>query len=82
MIIFFLVASTTLKRIQGLSNYGNAAYSFFAASLALLFLSIGVLNLHDSAMPPLLNLALYKLSQFLHVIPVLSGNRQEPATLG
>ncbi|HSM72589.1 MAG TPA: CPBP family intramembrane glutamic endopeptidase [Anaerolineales bacterium] len=71
--IFFLAVSMVLKRNPALSNYGHAAYSLFAASLALLFLSTGIFNLHNSTMPPLLNLALDKTSQFLHVVPVLIG---------
>ena len=72
--IFFLIASILLKKNQTLSKYGAATYSFFSASLALLFLSTGVLNLHDPAMSPLLNLALDKFSQFLHVVPILVGS--------
>ena len=71
--VFFLVLSVALKRSQSLSRFWPAAYSLFIASAALLFLSTGILNLHRSTMPPLQNLAMDKLSQFLHIVPVILG---------
>ena len=71
--ISFLVFSIVLKRSQSLSRFWPAAYSLFIASAALLFLSTGILNLQRSTMPPLQNLAMDKLSQFLHVVPVILG---------
>lgn len=71
--IFFLVASIILKRKQHLSNYGNAVYSLFTASLALLFLSTGIFNIFNHRMSSLQFLAMDKFSQFLHVVPILIG---------
>ncbi len=71
--IFFLILSVILKRNQSLSVYWPAAYSLFIASTALLFLSTGILNLQRNTMPPLQFLAMDKLSQFLHVVPVILG---------
>jgi len=69
--LFFLILSLVLKRIQSLMAYWRAVYSLFIASAALLFLSTGILNLQNSAMLPLQNLALDKFSQLLHVVPVI-----------
>jgi membrane protease YdiL (CAAX protease family) len=68
---FFLIISVILKRNPSLSIYSPAAYALFISSVATLFLSTGLLNLHNSTMPPLKNLALDKFSQFLHVVPVI-----------
>jgi membrane protease YdiL (CAAX protease family) len=70
---FFFVLSVILKRNQSLSRYWPAPYALFIASTALLFLSTGILNLHHDAMDPLQLIAVDKLSQFLHVVPVIVG---------
>ena len=69
--LFFLMLAIGLKRSQSLTRYWRPAYALFIASAALLLLSTGVLNLHDRSMPDLQYLALDKLSQFLHVVPVI-----------
>jgi len=69
----FLTISIILKRNQTLAIYQPAAYALFVASTSLLFLSTGILNLHIGVLPPLMNLALDKFSQFLHVVPVIIG---------
>jgi len=70
---FLLIVSLALKRSRSLSRYWPAAYSLFAASAGLLFLSTGILNLQRDTMAPMQFLAMDKLSQFLHVVPVLLG---------
>ena len=71
--VCLFVLSIILKKKQSLARYWPAAYALFVASTALLFLSTGILNLHDRTMAPLQFLAMDKLSQFLHVVPVLLG---------
>ncbi len=61
------------KKKQSLSKYWQAVYALFCASAALLFLNTGILNLHQETMPAMLNLALDKFSQLLHVAPVIIG---------
>jgi len=68
---FFFIGSIILKRTPAYSEYWQVVFSFFIASAAMLFLSTGILNLHNSSMPPLKNLALDKFSQFLHIVPVI-----------
>jgi membrane protease YdiL (CAAX protease family) len=70
---FFLIIAVLLKRGQSLSTYAPAAYALFIASAALLFMSTGILNLHNRTMPPLQFIAVDKFSQFLHVVPVILG---------
>ena len=69
--VFFLVVSVALKRSRALARYAPSAYALFIASAALLFLSTGLLELRRGALSPLQDLALDKLSQFLHDVPVL-----------
>ena len=71
--VFFFVGSMMLRRSSTYSEYWRVMFSFFIASAALLFLSTGILNLHNNSMPPLQNTALDKFSQFLHVVPVIIG---------
>jgi membrane protease YdiL (CAAX protease family) len=73
LVLFFLILSAALKRNRTLSPYWPAAYALFIASAALLFLSTGILNLQRDTMAPLQFLAMDKLSQFLHVVPVILG---------
>jgi membrane protease YdiL (CAAX protease family) len=68
---FFLISSILFMRNPAYAAYRRVTFSFFIASAALLFLSTGILNLQNSSMPPLKNLALDKFSQFLHVVPVI-----------
>jgi membrane protease YdiL (CAAX protease family) len=69
--VVFLVISVVLKRSHSLARYGPAAYALFIASAALLFLSAGLLNIRVGAANPMQEIALDKLSQFLHVVPVI-----------
>jgi membrane protease YdiL (CAAX protease family) len=69
--LFFLLVSLVLKRSRSLSRYGPPAYSLFIASAALLFLSTGILNIRMSASNAVQDIALDKVSQFLHVVPVI-----------
>jgi len=72
-VLFFLIVSAALKRSRSLSRYWPGAYSLCIASAALLFLSTGILNLQRDTMAPLQFIAMDKLSQFLHVVPVIVG---------
>lgn len=69
--LFFLCISIVLWLVKSTRRYWRCAYSMFTASAALLFLSTGVLNLTRRGMPALQDLAFDKLSQFLHVVPVI-----------
>ncbi len=69
--LFFLILSVALKRSKSLSRFWPSIYSLFIASAALLFLSTGILNLQLSTSNPLQDIAIDKLSQFLHVVPVI-----------
>ena len=69
--IFFLILSLILKRQQKLSQYWPIAYSFFIASSASLFLNIGLLYIHLSNIDVVQFIAIDKLSQFLHIVPVV-----------
>jgi membrane protease YdiL (CAAX protease family) len=69
----FLIAWLLLRRSQTLSKCAPAAYALFTASAAILFLSTGILELRRGELSPLQDLALDKLSQMLHVVPVIVG---------
>lgn len=69
--VFFLALSISFNRIKALREFWRAAYALFIASAALLFFSTGLLNISRSGMPPLQDLAVDKLSQALHIIPVV-----------
>jgi len=69
--VVFLIASVVLRRSRSLSRYAPAACSLFIASAALLFMSTGIVNIRARAAGPLDELVLDKLSQFLHVVPVI-----------
>jgi membrane protease YdiL (CAAX protease family) len=73
LVLLFLGASIALKRSQSLSQYWPAAYSLCVASAAMLFLNTGVLNLQRDTMWEVQHLAVDKLSQALHVVPVTIG---------
>jgi membrane protease YdiL (CAAX protease family) len=68
---FFLIAALVCKRTASLARYWKAVYAFFVASAALVSLKTGLISLHHADMPPMQNLALDKLSQFLLITPVL-----------
>lgn len=67
----FLVLALAMKRSAKLSRFSPAAYAFFIASAATLVLSSGILNLTVRSGNPLKEIALDKLFQFLHVVPVI-----------
>ena len=69
--VCFLAASFVLKRHHSLARYAPAAYGLFIASAAFLFLGTGLLELRRGILPPLQDLALDKVSQFLHVVPTI-----------
>jgi len=69
--IFFLFLLLILKRQQRFSQYWPIAYSFFIVSFAILFLNIGLLNIHVSNIDSVILIAIDKLSQFLHIVPVV-----------
>jgi len=69
--VFFLFLCLILKRQQKFSKYWRIAYSFFIASAATLFLSIGPLSIHLSDLDPVQFIAIDKLSQFLHIVPII-----------
>ena len=69
--VIFLLASLAMKRSRALARYAPAAYSLFVASAATLFLNTGLLELRRGVLTPMQDLALDKLSQFLHVVPVI-----------
>ena len=68
---FFLILAIVFRLVKSWVSYWPAAYALFTASAALLFLNTGLLNLHNPRMPDLQYLAFDKLSQFLHVVPVI-----------
>jgi membrane protease YdiL (CAAX protease family) len=70
---FFLILSVALKQSRSLSRYWPAAYALLIASAGVLFMNTGVLNLHRDTMEPMQFIAVDKLSQFLHVVPVIVG---------
>ena len=67
----FLAFSVVLKRSRSLTDYWRAPYALFIASAATLFLGTKILNIPRSTADPLQDIALDKLSQFLHVAPVI-----------
>lgn len=68
---FFLVVALVLRKSRSLAQYERPAYAFFIASAALLFLSTGVLNIRVPTADPMKEIALDKLSQFLHIVPLI-----------
>lgn len=69
--IFFLILSLILKGQQKLSQYWPITYSFFIASAATLFLNLGPLNIHIPMSDNVQFIAIDKLSQFLHIVPMI-----------
>jgi uncharacterized protein len=69
--IFFLIFSIFLKRQKNSSRYWPVVYSFFIASSATLFLNLGPFNIHIPMSDKVQFIATDKLSQFLHVVPVI-----------
>ena len=69
--VFLLLVSVALKRSKALARYAPSAYALFIASAALLFLGTGLLELRRGVLTPFQDLALDKVSQFLHIVPVI-----------
>ena len=69
--VVLLGLSVLLRRSHSLSAHAPPVYSLFVASAALLFLSTGILNIRSGSTDPLQELALDKLSQFLHIVPAI-----------
>jgi len=68
---FFLIVSITFNRIQVLSKYWPAAFSFFLASIALVVLKGGYFNIRVVTSSPVKDIAIDKFSQFLHIVPII-----------
>ena len=73
MAVFFLVTALIFKKSKSFSPYAGAAYALFIASSTLVFLKTGILNLPSIPSNPLKDIAYDKLSQFLHIVPVIIG---------
>ena len=71
LVTFFLLLALVFKRVNSLARYSPAAYALFIAASALLFLKIGILNIPSNEVNPLQEIALDKLSQFLHVVSAI-----------
>jgi membrane protease YdiL (CAAX protease family) len=69
--LFFLACALFFKRSAALARYWQAAYAFFAASAALVFLRTGLLDIPRSHLDGIANLAADKAAQFLHIVPVI-----------
>jgi membrane protease YdiL (CAAX protease family) len=69
----FLVLTLVFKNIPSLARFWPTAFAFLMASAGLVFLKTGVLNLPRDPANPLRFMALDKLSQFLHIVPVIIG---------
>ncbi|MCA9935656.1 MAG: CPBP family intramembrane metalloprotease [Ardenticatenaceae bacterium] len=69
--VFSLVLALVFRRIPSLARYGTAVYALFVAAAVTVSLQTGMIRLHHSAMLPMQNLAMDKLSQFLMIVPIL-----------
>ena len=69
--VFFFALVVACYFIPVLAEYKNAAYAFLIAALALVVLKAGFFNLPMKSMSPVKELAIDKLSQFLHIVPVI-----------
>lgn len=67
----FLVLVVLCHYVSVLAGYKGAAYAFMTATLALVALKAGFFNLPMSAASPVKEIAIDKLSQFLHIVPVI-----------
>jgi len=71
LVVCFGLLAWILKRNSRLSCFWPAAFAFFIASVALLFLSTGFLNLPSDPLNPVRAIALDKVSQALHIVPII-----------
>jgi membrane protease YdiL (CAAX protease family) len=69
--VFFLGLAGTCHYVPALAKYKDAAYAFLIASIALVVLRAGLLNIPFNSGSPAKEIALDKLSQFLHIVPVI-----------
>ncbi len=69
--VFFLVLTLILNRVPSLSRFSPASYAFLIVSISLVVLKAGFFNLPIKTVNPLQEIAVDKLSQFLHVVPVI-----------
>ena len=69
--LVLLAASIAFKRVDALSRFWPSTYALFIASACLVFLKTGILALPRDGSDPLQFIALDKLSQFLHIVPVI-----------
>lgn len=67
----FLVLVILCQVVPALAGYKGAAFAFLTATLALVVLKAGFFNLPARAASPVKEIALDKLSQFLHIVPVI-----------
>jgi membrane protease YdiL (CAAX protease family) len=66
-----LVVTIILNRLPSLTHYAPAVYAFFIASCATLFLNTGIFNIPYDGPDALIDIALDKIGQFLHIVPVI-----------
>ena len=71
LVVCFGSLAWILERNRRLSCFWPAAFAFFIASVALLFLSTGFLNLPSDPLNPVRAIALDKVSQALHIVPII-----------
>jgi membrane protease YdiL (CAAX protease family) len=69
--IFFLALVIGCHYIPALKEYKDAAFAFLIATLALVVLKAGWFNIVVESATPIKEIALDKLSQFLHIVPVI-----------
>jgi membrane protease YdiL (CAAX protease family) len=67
----FLALVMACHYVPALSEYKDAAYAFLIATLALVALRTGFLNLPMKPVSPVKEIAIDKVSQFLHIVPVI-----------
>ncbi|MFN2144607.1 MAG: CPBP family intramembrane glutamic endopeptidase [Anaerolineales bacterium] len=68
---FFLLLVIACHYIPAIAEYKEAAYAFLTASLALVILKAGFFNLPGISGSSMKAIGLDKLSQFLHIVPVI-----------
>ena len=71
MTVVFLILAFIFKRKKQFAKFYTPSYALFVASAALLFLKIGIFNIHTNSQNALKGIAVDKLSQFFHVVPVI-----------
>lgn len=69
--IFFFVLVLACHYMPALAEYKDAIYAFLIATLALVVLKAGFFNLPIKSASPVKEVAIDKLSQLLHIVPVI-----------